>query len=356
MRGHIADRIGPKRGLDPGTLVHIGERIVDAPRITVIEYDDEVYSCREVTDLTSCRSFPDRDTVTWINVDGLHEVKGIESLGAIFGVHPLVLEDVVNTRQRPKLEEYEDSLFVVLKMLDVDPKTDLIMVEQVSLVLGKNFVITFQERRGDVFEPVRDRIERSLGKIRKLKADYLAYRLIDAIVDNYFVALDAMGDLLEDTEDRITEDPLHVSARELHVLKREMLFLRKALYPARELLSSLSRIEDPELVRESTLVYLRDVHDHCMQVSEALEVQRDILASMLDVYHSATANRMNEVMKVLSVVSTIFMPLTFIAGVYGMNFEHMPELKAAWGYPAVLLVMLGASAAMIAWFRHKRWL
>lgn len=356
MRAHYADYIGQKRGHPPGSLVHIGERVMDQPKITVIEYDETAYSCREIADCTECRVFPDRETVTWINIDGVHEAKLVDELGRSFGLHPLLLEDIMNTGQRPKLEEYDDCIFIVLKMLDVDGEADQIMVEQVSLIIGKTFVITFQERAGDVFDGVRDRIKRSLGKIRKSGADYLAYRLIDAIVDNYFVALDTMGDLLEEMEDRITESPGAVEGRELHVLKREMLYLRKAIHPARELLGSLSRIEDRDLVREPTLVYLRDVYDHSVQVAETLEVQRDILASMLDVFHSATANRMNEIMKVLSIVSTIFMPLTFIAGIYGMNFEYMPELKVPWAYPAVLALMVGAGAAMLVWFRYKRWL
>jgi magnesium transporter len=352
----MADHIGKKRGMEPGTLMHIGERVADEPRITVIEYDEEVYSSREVKDLSACRAYPERDTVTWINVDGVHEPKTIEALGQQFGLHPLVLEDIMNTGQRPKLEEYDECIFIVLKMLDVEEKTERIMVEQMSLVLGKGFVITFGERAGDVFDPVRDRIKKSLGKIRKQKADYLAYRLVDSIVDNYFVALDTMGDLLETVEEQITEDPTNVDARELHTLKREMLFLRKAILPARELLGTFARSEDTDVVRESTLVYLRDVHDHCVQVSETLEVQRDILASMLDVYHSATANRMNEIMKVLSIVSTIFMPLTFIAGIYGMNFEHMPELKERYAYPIVLLLMALSGVAMMVWFRRKKWI
>lgn len=347
--GHL----GSKRGMAPGALVHIGERKLDEPKITIIEYDEEFYSCREVKSFGDEQ--PSSDRVTWINVDGLHEPKTIEELGRCFGLHQLVLEDVLNTVQRPKIEEYDDCLFVVLKMLDVDDKSGDIVVEQLSLVIGKSFVLTFGERDGDVFDEVRDRIKRSLGKIRKQKADYLGYRLIDAIIDNYFVALDRMSDLLEGVEEKITLDPTRVDARELHMLKRETLFLRKAIHPARELLGTLARVEDSDVIRPGTLVYLRDVYDHAVQVSETLESQREILASMLDVYHSALSNRMNEVMKTLAIVSTIFIPLTFVAGIYGMNFDTMPELRKPWGYPAVLVGMAVAVAGMLYWLRRKRW-
>ena len=224
------------------------------------------------------------------------------------------------------------------------------------MVIGNNFVLTFGERAGDVFDGVRDRVKRSLGKSRKSKADYLAYRLIDSIIDNYFVVLDRMSDFLEVVEDQIALDPTRVDSRELHTLKRETLFLRKSIHPARELLGTLARIEDSDIIHPSTIVYLRDVYDHAQQVSETLESQREILASMLDVYHSALSNRMNEVMKVLSIVSTIFIPLSFVAGVYGMNFEFMPELKKPWAYPAVLCGMGIAATGMLIWLRRKRWI
>lgn len=353
---HVGDHLGRKSGLPPGALVHIGERKLDEPKITIMEYDEGYYSCVEVKKLGDFKRNPER--VTWINVDGLHDVATVEDLGRCFGLHPLVLEDVMNTSQRPKLEEYDECLFIVLKMLDVDKKTEDIMVEQLSLVLGKNFVLTFGERVGDVFDGVRDRIKRSLGKSRKSKADYLAYRLIDSVIDNYFVVLDRMSDFLEVVEEQIAIDPTKVDSRELHMLKREMLFLRKSIHPARELLGTLARIDEAEsdLIAANTMIYLRDVYDHALQVSETLESQREILASMLDVYHSALSNRMNEVMKVLSIVSTIFIPLSFVAGVYGMNFQHMPELKQPLGYPIVLLVMGTAATGMIVWLRRKRWI
>ncbi len=344
-----------RRATPPGTLQHIGERVRDAAKLTVIEYDEDVYSQRELKDFTSCREFPGRDTVTWINVDGIHEGAAIEGLGQAFGLHPLVLEDVMNVGQRPKLEEYDDCIFLVLKMLDYDPQREQIVVEQISMVLGKNFVITFQERVGDVFDAVRDRIKNKLGRVRKAKADYLAYRLVDAIVDHYFVALDAMGDLIERLETDMGHDAVRVDAKEMHTLRREALYLRKAIWPARELLGTLSRVDDHDLISDGTQVYLRDVYDHVLQVTETIEVQREILQSMLETYHSALANRMNEIMKVLAIISTIFIPLSFIAGVYGMNFEHMPELHHWMGYPAVLLVMAAVFAGFVVYFKRKGW-
>ena len=351
----IVDQLGRSRGQPAGSLLHIGERVLDRPRITLIEYDETTLAEREVKpeELAALRA---SDRVTWINVDGIHEPATIEALGHAFGLHPLLLEDVMSSTQRPKLEEYDDCLFVVLKMLSVDDKEERIIIEQVSVVLGKSFVITFQERVGDVFDEVRERIRTATGRIRKQQADYLAYRLLDAIVDNYFVALDAMSDLVESAETQMTDDPTKVDARELHTLKRETLFLRRVIWPARELIATLCKVEDPAVIRPTTLVYLRDVYDHILQVTETIEVLRGILASMTDVYHASISNRMNEVMKVMTIVSTIFIPLSFVAGVYGMNFEHMPELHTMWGYPAVLCLMLTAALGMVVYFRRKKWI
>jgi magnesium transporter len=344
-----------KSGLPPGALVHIGQRLVDETRISVIEYNDAAYSSREIKDLSSVRTFPDKETVLWVNVDGIHDAKTIEQVGEIFNLHQLVREDVMNAELRPKLEEHEDCYFIVLKMLDYDKEQSRIMVEQVSIVLGENYVITFQERVGDVFDGVRARLRENAGKIRKNKADYLAYRLIDAIVDHYFVALEAMSEFVEEVETQVAEDPIKVDARDLHTLKREALYLRRAISPARELLGTLARTEDETILRPTTMPYFRDVYDHIVQVSETVETVRDILSSMLDVYHSAISNKQNEVMKVLAIVSSIFIPLSFIAGVYGMNFEHMPELKIWWAYPAVLTLMALVGLGITVYTKRKRW-
>lgn len=349
-----------KLNLPPGALVHIGQRLVEAPRITVIEYVDEAYSCRELNGdiaeaLATIRVFPDRKSVLWINVDGLHEAKTIEAIGKAFNLHPLIREDVMNTELRPKLDEYEECIFMVLKMLDYDEDEEQIIVEQVSMVLGEGFVLTFQERVGDVFEAVRSRIKENAGRIRKMKADYLAYRLLDAIIDHYFVALEALAEIVDRLEERLADTPDRVKADELHTLRREVLYLRKSITPARELIGTLARIEDPQLITPAVEPYLRDIHDHVVQVSESVEHTREVLASMLDIYHASLSNKMNEVMKVLSIVTAIFIPLSFIAGVYGMNFRHMPELEEPMAYPVVLVAMLLIGGA-IAWYtKRKRW-
>ncbi len=353
-------RQSQKTGLSPGSLVHIGERRMDAPRMTVIEYDDKVFSTRELAAVKDapdhCRAYDERETVVWINVDGIHEAAFVDELGKRFGLHPLVLEDVMNAGQRPKLEEYDDCLFCVLKMLDVDEDTGHLMVEQISIVIGKGFVLTFQERDGDVFEGVRDRIKNHKGKIRKMGADYLAYALIDAIVDHYFVALETMTELVEDLEHRMQEHLDRIDVKEIYTLKREILFLRKTIFPAREVMGELARHEESDLISSAVDVYFRDVHDHVLQVSESLDTTREMVVSMLEQYHSSQGTRMNEVMRVLTVISTIFMPLTFIVGIYGMNFDNMPELRKEYGYFACIGVMALVALGQIIYMKRNRWL
>jgi len=358
---HIAHRQGPTAGLSPGTLVHVGERRMDRPRIRVFEYDDTVLVEREFADMkdvpSRCRQHAERDTVVWVNVDGVHEASFIDELGRHFGLHALLLEDVMNVAQRPKLEEYEDHLFCVLKMLDVDHDNPRVLVEQVAVVIGRGFVLTFQERDGDVFDGVRERLRTAKGKLRKNGADYLAYALIDAIVDHYFVAVDTMNALVEDLELRLQQADSGVQPAEVFTLKREVLFLRRNVGPAREVIGQLARHDHgDDLVSDTVDVYFRDVHDHVLQVHESLETLREMLVSMLEVYHSQQSTRLNEVMRILTVISTIFMPVTFIAGLYGMNFDHMPELHARWGYAACLGLMLAVAVAMFVYMRRKRWL
>ena len=348
----------PKPGVD--ALVHIGERRMDTPRITLIEYDEQVCTVQELPNLKEakahCRTHDDRNTVVWVNIDGLHDAAFIEELGRVFGLHQLVLEDVMNVGQRPKLEEYEDCLFCVLKMVDVDNATGKVMMEQISIVLGAGFVLTFQERDGDVFDSVRDRIKLHKGKLRKMGSDFLAYSLVDAIVDNYLLVLDNMTDLVDNIEQQIYSLNHQVNVHDIYMLKRELLMLRRWLLPAREVVGQLARHDESALINATVAVYFRDVHDHSLQVGESLETSREMLASLLDAYHSSQGNRLNEVMRVLTVISTIFMPITFIAGVYGMNFENMPELKSQAGYFACLGVMLVVAVALIGYMKKHRWL
>ena len=344
-----------KAGLPPGTPVFVGEQRSETVQITVFDYDEATVVEKDLGSADQARPFKDRPTVTWINVIGLHDVGVIETLADIFGLHPLVQEDILNTSHRPKSDDYGDYLYAVLKMLQWDDKQDEAVTEQVSLILGANFVISFQERPGDVFGPVRDRIREGKGRIRKMGPDYLAYCLIDAIVDGYFGVLESLGDKIEAVESAVADRPTPNTLRRIHRLKREGLLLRKSVWPLREVVSSLDRTESP-LVTEATHFYLRDVYDHAVQVIDTMETFRDMLSGMLDTYLSSLSNRMNEVMKVLTIIATIFIPLTFIAGIYGMNFEHMPELGWRWGYAAALGAMAIVAGAMLVYFRRKKWL
>jgi magnesium transporter len=344
-----------KAGLPPGTLVHIGEKKIQESKITVLDYDEAHFEEKEIKTIEECFLFKDSPTVTWINIDGLYQVEILEKLGECYGFHPLVLEDILNTDQRPKMEDYGDYLYIVLRMLHYDDKSSEIETEQISLILGPTFVFSFQEKEGDVFDPVRERIRNSKGRIRKMGADYLAYALLDSIVDNYFIILEKLGEKIEFLEEELITRPIPETLQTIHLLKREMIFLRKAVWPLREVIGSLERGEPP-LVKETTRVYLRDVYDHTIQVIDTIETFRDMVAGMLDIYLSSVSNRLNSVMKVLTIIATIFMPLTFIAGIYGMNFKYMPELGWRWGYPMVWLIMIGIGVFMIAYFKKKRWL
>ncbi len=344
-----------KAGLPPGSLVHTGEARTEKVRVTVIDYDEQSVQEKEIENLKDCLPFRDKPSVTWINVDGVHNTNVIEEIGKQYGVHPLVLEDIASTGQRPKLEDFHDYVFVVLNMVSLDEVKSEVQAEQVSVILGPNFVVSFQERPGDVFDTVRDRIRNGRGRIRKMGADYLMYALLDAIVDNYFLILEKFGERIEDIEEDLISDPTPELLKSVHNLKRELIYLRKSVWPLREVLSQVLRGET-SLVSENTSVYLRDVYDHTIQVIDTVETFRDMVSGMVDMYMSSVSNRMNEVMKVLTIIATIFIPLTFIAGIYGMNFEHMPELKWGWAYPTALAVMVLVAVVMLVFFRKKKWL
>ena len=344
-----------KAGLPPGTLVHVGERKTEKVRITILDYDEARFEEKQAKTIEECFPFKDKPTVTWINIDGLHQVDIIEKLGSHFGLHPLLLEDILNTEQRPKMEDYGDYIFVVMKMLYLGQQKDELETEQVSLIFGSNFVISFQEREGDVFDPIRDRIRKGKGRIRKAGSDYLAYALLDAVVDNYFIILEQVGENIEDTEQQLATNPTLETLQVIRKLKNEMIFLRKSIWPLREVVSGLERCES-SLIHESTNVYLRDVYDHTIQVIDTVESFRDMISGMLDIYLSSISNKMNEVMKVLTIFASIFIPLTFVAGLYGMNFKFMPELEWHWGYPVILFVMVLIGASLLVYFRRRRWL
>ena len=346
---------GAKSGLPPGTLVHIGKTSDRPVTISVIDYDGETFEETELLGVDQCIPYRDRPTVTWINVDGVHRVDIVQRLGECFGLHPLVQEDILNTDQRPKLELYDDYLFIVLKMLHSDGQQQ-ILSEQVSLILGKGYVLSFQEGiAGDVFDPVRQRLRQGKGRTRTAGPDYLAYALLDAIVDNYFVVMEIQGEAIEALENEVILRPLPESVRRIHAMKRRLISLRRAVWPLREVLAALQRGES-ELVKDTTIVYMRDVYDHSIQVMDSIDTYRDMLSGLLDVYLSSLSNRMNEIMKFLTIIGTIFIPLTFIVGLYGMNFQNMPELKWEWGYYAVLLFMAVIAGGMLLYFKRKRWL
>jgi magnesium transporter len=354
-RTALGGRTSKMAGLSPGSLVHIGEKKTEAVRIHAIDYDEQHFEEKVVTDYEECRPFRDSPEVTWIDVIGLHDPQVIENIGSLFGLHPLIQEDILNTEQRPKAEIFDDYIYVVLKTLMVDKESDSLGVEQMSLIIGNNYVISFQERPCEVFDTVRERIRTGKGRLRKCGADYLAYRLIDAIVDNYFVVMEYMGDKTEAVEDKVLENPHEQTLHEVYVLKREIILVRKAVWPLREVIGSLQRGET-KLIREDTQVYLRDVYDHTIQMLDTVETFRDIMSGLMDIYLSSISNRMNAIMKVLTIIATIFIPLTFIAGVFGMNFVWMPPKDENWGYPACLLVMAIVAGGMLVFFRRKRWL
>ena len=344
-----------KVGLPPGTLVHTGEKKTEQIRITLVDYNNENFQERVIEKVEECFPFKDVQTVTWINIDGLHNIETIEKIGKHFDLHPLILEDILNTGQRPKCEDYEKCLYMVLKMLTYNEENGTIKSEQVSLVLGQNFVISFQEKVGDVFEHIRDRIRNAKGRIRKMPADYLAYALIDAIVDNYFLILEKMGDQIESIDEELMADPSEQMVRKIHELKRDLVFLRKSVWPLRELINVMEKTES-SLISDSTGPYLRDVYDHTIQIIDTIESFKDMLSGIMDMYLSSISNRMNAVMKVLTIIATIFIPLTFIAGIYGMNFKFMPELEWKWGYFIVLGIMAVVAAGMLVFFKRKKWL
>jgi len=349
-------KMSKKVGLPPGTLVHIGEKKTEKIRISVIEYSEEQFQEKEIDNIEVCFPPKDQNTITWINIDGVHNLNFIEKIGKCFNLHSLTLEDIVNTGQYPKIEDYGNYLYIVLKMLYYDRINNEIEVEQVSLCLGSNFVISFQEETGrDVFNSVRERIRNGKGRMRKMGADYLVYSLIDAIVDSYFLILEDIGEKIEIFEEQVVSTPTEKVFHEIHNFKREMIFLRKSVWPLREVVAAMER-GDSSLIQESMHIYFRDVYDHTIRVIETIETFRDLLSGILDIYLSSISNRINSVMKVLTIIATIFMPLTFMAGVYGMNFKYMPELEWRWGYPLILMVMAFIGISMLVYFRIKKWL
>jgi len=344
----------PKSGAKPGTLVI--PKDAPAPRIRLISYRPDGVDDKEcdTSGLQPLSEAFDADSVTWIDVQGFGDRKAIREIGDMFDLHPLLLEDVVNAPQRPKSESYGEQLLIIVRMVRVEA-SDRVEMEQVSVVLGKNYVLTFQERYGDVFDPVRKRIRDSTSAVRRFGADYLAYALVDTIVDGYYPVLEAVGDQLESLESTVISDPSPKLLSRLNHFKNRLVNLRRGIWPQREAVSQLVRGED-SVITDEVRIFLRDTYDHCVQASEVTEMYREMVTSLMNVYLSSVANRTNEVMKVLTIVATIFIPLTFLAGIYGMNFEHMPELHSKWAYPTIWLTMIIVAGTMLLFFYRKGWI
>lgn len=359
ITAHLASRFHKNRsvktGLPPGTLVHIGNESDKMVQVSVIGYGPEGVEEHLFGQIDQYLQSPCSGDVVWVNVEGVHDVDLIRAIGEKHAFHPLVLEDIVNTVQRPKIEDYGTYLFVVLRMLRPSAEGDF-GSEQLSLILGSDCVFTFQEGiSGDVFDAVRERIRNGKGKIRGMGSDYLAYALVDAVVDSYFSVLEVLGERVVDVEEALTLNPEKSTLQLISQLKKEIIFLRKAVWPLREAVSFLER-GDSHLLQDSTRIYFRDVYDHTVQVLDTVETYRDLLSGMLDLYLSSVSNRTNEVMKFLTVIGTIFMPLTFLVGVYGMNFKHIPELDWPNGYYILWGVMIGITVLLAVYFKRKQWL
>lgn len=344
-----------KLGLPAGSLIYIGEKAHQKIDVSVIDYTENNFLEFCPTDISELTRFKNQESVTWVNIDGIHDVKFIKDVGEIFELHPLLLEDILNPDHRPKIEEYGDYLHFTLKELKWDSVKKEIVKEQISFVFGKGFVISFQEQKGDIFEPIRDRIRNGKGRIRKMRADYLAYSLIDIIVDHYFVIIDCLEEEIEKLEDKVLRVPSEKNIHYILKLKKDLLILRKSIIPLRESIGNLEK-SGSELIEPRTIYFLKDVYDHTLHITDSIETYKEMLNSIMELHISGMNNRLNKVMKVLTIISTIFIPLTFIVGVYGMNFKNMPELEWKYGYYAVWAFMILTVASMLYILRRNKWM
>ena len=343
-----------KIGQAPGTLIYTGEKSNNLA-IEVFDYNMDKIEEKDLTQIEDAFLYKSTESVTWININGLNHTTEIEKIGNHYSLHPLILEDIVHTTQRPKIDEYDDYMFVVIKMLYYDTGENIIS-EQVSFILGENYVLTFQEAEGDVFDSVRERLRHGKGRIRGLGSDYLLYALIDSVTDHYYSIIEKMGDKIEDLEDNLfngqTQNEI---SQQIQDLKRELLKVRRAIFPLREIINRIEKTEH-KLILDKTLHYFRDIYDHIIQVTENIDIYREMVWSLMDMYMTAISNKMNEVMKVLTIIATIFIPLTFIAGIYGMNFDNIPELHYKYSYFILWIVMILLFIGMLFYFKRKKWL
>jgi magnesium transporter len=344
-----------KAGLPPGSLVHIGTRSAERVTISAIDYGENEFHEKEISDAQDLAPYLESRETTWIRVQGLQQTDIIEAVGSFCKVHPLFLEDIVNTSQRPKAEDAGDYFFIIIRMLSYDDRKNSIVTEQLSLVLATSFLLSFEEKRGRIFDSVMERIKAGKGRIRKGGTDYLAYCLIDTVVDDYFGLLERLGEKIELLEEDLVTNPTPEILSQIHSLKVDMIFLRRSVWPLREVINQLS-LGESNLIKESSRPYFRDVYDHTIHIIDTMETYRDIVSGMLDIYLSSVSYRLNEIMKILTIIATIFIPLTFLVGWYGMNFKHMPEFDWRWGYPMVIVVAITTAAGLVLFFRRRKWL
>lgn len=344
-----------KAGLPPGTLVYVGEQPIEKVRLSIIEYNETTIQEKNDVTIQECLDHIETPDMTWVQVYGVYDPATIAAVGSHFKLHALALEDILNTGQRSKLDEYQNQLFIVVRLLLYDNEKQILKDEQVSLIIGPNYLISFLESYDGLFQPIKERLQQANNRIRKLGSDYLAYAILDNIVDHYFAVLEQVDISLEKLEDELGHAPKPTTIQKIQGAKHDMIFLRKSVWPIRDVINRFQRLESP-LVSATTQFYLRDVYDHVIQIIDIIEGFRDVVAGMLDIYLSNINIRTNEIMKVLTIVSTIFVPLTFITSMYGMNFEFMPELRHPWGYPAVLFIMTSVAIGMLIYFRRKNWI
>jgi magnesium transporter len=348
-------RKSDKTGLPPGSIVHIGEKKVDQVKINIIDYDAEKLDTKTIDSIEEAYVLRNTDTISWINIIGLHDPDILKGIETHFGIHALTLEDIVNTETRPKVEIFDDYIFIVLKIVFYNKEQEMIEIEQLSIILGKNYIITFQEREDQIFDPIRHRIQSMKGRIRQRGTDYLTYALMDVVVDNYYLILENIGETIENLEEQVLNNPDKSIPLKIQNLKKDVMFLRKSLWPLREAINNLNK-QETELVADTTYPYLHDLYDHTIQVVDTLEIYREMASGIMDLYLSNVNNKMNEVMKVLTIIASIFIPLTFITGIYGMNFENMPELKWSFGYLFALSIMAIVGVILVIFFKKRKWL
>ena len=367
-RPHASPRSHKKVGLPPGEVVFTGRQKTAPVTLSVINYAQEFLQETPEASLDTALSHRDVNGPSWINVTGVHDVNIVQKIGQHFGLHPLVQEDVAHTGQRPKLEVYDDHIYVVLNMLTLadddspaaardstDADLPRLRTEQVSLIVGDEWLLSFQEDPGDVFNPVRERIRGGRGRIRKRGADYLAYALVDVIIDHYFVVLEHLGNRIETLEDEVLADPTQDTQEKINAVRRDLVTIRRLTWPVREILSQIDRLDSP-IWDDETRPFVRDAYDHAVQVLDLVESLRDVVGGLTDLFMTSLSHRMNEIMKVLTIIGTIFIPLTFVAGIYGMNFDYMPELRVWWMYPVVWALMIATAGSLLVFFRKKDWL